>query len=112
MGIALSLPPPQLRIGTRQTEQGGRIIFIETLTVDSATRFDIVSQVKTVTLAETITNAEKDAICKALKRHKNSGRNGGPDIAAIIAELGITRTTLWRKMKEYGLRTRIVVDVK
>jgi transcriptional regulator with PAS, ATPase and Fis domain len=41
-------------------------------------------------------NIERDLIARALERH--SGRT-----AAVAKELGIHRSTLWRKMKRYGL---------
>jgi transcriptional regulator with PAS, ATPase and Fis domain len=42
---------------------------------------------------------ERDLIASAL------GRNGG-NTAAAAKELGIHRSTLWRKMKRYGIATR------
>ena len=47
--------------------------------------------------AGTIESLEKVALGDALERH-------GGDIAKVVAELGISRSTVYRKLKKYGLR--------
>jgi two-component system, NtrC family, response regulator HydG len=49
------------------------------------------------TLAEAVEEAERRAIVQALERH-------GVDLARVADELGISSTTLWRKMKRLNLR--------
>jgi len=49
------------------------------------------------TLRGTYRALERDSILRALEQH-------GWDRSAAAAALGISRTSLWRKMKEYGLR--------
>lgn len=65
---------------------------------------------KTSSLAEIVAQAEKRAIISALRRHTRNGQ--GPNVSAMAKELKLGRVTLWRKMKEFGLRKRIMVDVK
>ena len=45
---------------------------------------------------QTLQDMEKDMIEKAIKQH-------GGNISAIAAQLGITRQTLYNKMKKFGL---------
>ncbi|MBE4747421.1 sigma-54-dependent Fis family transcriptional regulator [Corallococcus sp. ZKHCc1 1396] len=49
------------------------------------------------TLAEVVEEAERRAIVQALDRH-------GVDLARVADELGVSSTTLWRKMKRLNLR--------
>ncbi|RKH09163.1 sigma-54-dependent Fis family transcriptional regulator [Corallococcus sp. CA053C] len=49
------------------------------------------------TLAEVVEDAERRAIVQALERH-------GVDLARVADELGVSSTTLWRKMKRLNLR--------
>nr|WP_225413361.1 sigma-54 dependent transcriptional regulator [Stigmatella hybrida] len=49
------------------------------------------------TLAETVDDAERRAIAQSLERN-------GTDLAQVAEELGISSTTLWRKMKRLNLR--------
>ncbi|NNC01998.1 sigma-54-dependent Fis family transcriptional regulator [Corallococcus exiguus] len=49
------------------------------------------------TLAEVVEDAERRAIVLALERH-------GVDLARVADELGVSSTTLWRKMKRLNLR--------
>jgi two-component system response regulator HydG len=49
-------------------------------------------------LAEAVDEAEKRAIAAALDRHKG-------DLGLVADELGISPTTLWRKMKRHKLKT-------
>ncbi|RKH11719.1 sigma-54-dependent Fis family transcriptional regulator [Corallococcus praedator] len=49
------------------------------------------------TLAEVVEEAERRAIVQALERH-------GVDLARVADELGVSSTTLWRKMKRLNLR--------
>jgi two-component system, NtrC family, response regulator HydG len=51
------------------------------------------------TLAEAIEDAERRAICAALTRCEN-------DLGQVARELGVSGTTLWRKMKRLGLEAR------
>jgi two-component system response regulator HydG len=51
---------------------------------------------KGVTLAEAVAAAERRAIEAALVRH-------GGDQARVARELGVSSTTLWRKMKRHGI---------
>ncbi|XXF79155.1 sigma-54 dependent transcriptional regulator [Myxococcaceae bacterium GXIMD 01537] len=50
-----------------------------------------------LTLAATVEEAERRAIAQALERH-------GVDLARVAEELGVSSTTLWRKMKRLNLR--------
>ena len=45
---------------------------------------------------QTLEDMEKDMIKKAIARHEGN-------ISAIAAQLGITRQTLYNKMKKFGL---------
>jgi two-component system response regulator HydG len=49
------------------------------------------------TLAEVVEEAERRAIAQSLERH-------GVDLARVADELGVSSTTLWRKMKRLNLR--------
>ncbi|QRK13768.1 sigma-54-dependent Fis family transcriptional regulator [Archangium violaceum] len=49
------------------------------------------------TLAEAVEEAERRAIAQALERH-------GMDLGRVAEELGVSSTTLWRKMKRLNLR--------
>lgn len=49
------------------------------------------------TLAQVVEEAERHAITQALERH-------GVDLARVADELGVSSTTLWRKMKRLNLR--------
>ena len=49
------------------------------------------------TLAQAVEEAEPRAILQALERH-------GVDLARVADELGVSSTTLWRKMKRLNLR--------
>ncbi|RKG84584.1 sigma-54-dependent transcriptional regulator [Corallococcus terminator] len=49
------------------------------------------------TLAEVVEEAERRAIVQSLERH-------GVDLARVADELGVSSTTLWRKMKRLNLR--------
>ncbi len=49
------------------------------------------------TLAEVVEEAERRAIAQTLERH-------GTDLARVADELGVSSTTLWRKMKRLSLR--------
>ena len=49
------------------------------------------------TLTEVVEDAERRAIVQALERH-------GVDLARVADELGVSSTTLWRKMKRLNLR--------
>jgi transcriptional regulator of acetoin/glycerol metabolism len=44
-------------------------------------------------------NVERDLIVRALERHRGH-------TAAAAKELGVHRSTLWRKIKRYGIATR------
>jgi DNA-binding NtrC family response regulator len=46
---------------------------------------------------QTLEEIERDAIAAALERH-------GGNVAQVVRELGLGRTTLYRKIKKYGLR--------
>jgi two-component system response regulator HydG len=50
-----------------------------------------------LTLAEVVEDAERRAIAQSLERH-------GVDLARVADELGVSSTTLWRKMKRLNLR--------
>jgi len=50
------------------------------------------------TLADTVNQAERRAIAAAVEQHPG-------DLAGVAEELGISSTTLWRKMKRLGLKT-------
>lgn len=65
---------------------------------------------KTSSLGEIVAQAEKRAIISALRRHTRNG--SAPDMGSLCKELKVTRTTVWRKLKQHGLRKRIVVDAK
>ncbi|AGC42469.1 sigma-54 dependent DNA-binding response regulator [Myxococcus stipitatus DSM 14675] len=49
------------------------------------------------TLAQVVEDAERRAIAQSLERH-------GVDLARVADELGVSSTTLWRKMKRLNLR--------
>jgi two-component system response regulator HydG len=49
------------------------------------------------TLASVVEEAERRAIAQALERH-------GVDLVRVAEELGVSSTTLWRKMKRFNLR--------
>ncbi|ATB45524.1 sigma-54-dependent transcriptional regulator [Corallococcus macrosporus] len=49
------------------------------------------------TLAQVVEEAERHAITQALERH-------GVDLSRVADELGVSSTTLWRKMKRLNLR--------
>jgi len=51
------------------------------------------------TLAEAVEEAERRAIATALAR-------SGSDLGRVARELGVSSTTLWRKMKRLGLEAR------
>jgi two-component system, NtrC family, response regulator HydG len=55
------------------------------------------SSTRAPTLAEAVDDAERRAIAQSLERH-------GADLARVADELGISSTTLWRKMKRLNLR--------
>ena len=48
-------------------------------------------------LADAVAEAERRAIAGALERNPT-------DLAAVAEELGVSPTTLWRKMKRLGIR--------
>jgi two-component system response regulator HydG len=48
-------------------------------------------------LAVVVEEAERRAIAQSLERH-------GMDLARVAEELGVSSTTLWRKMKRLNLR--------
>ncbi|HEX8818879.1 MAG TPA: sigma-54 dependent transcriptional regulator [Archangium sp.] len=50
------------------------------------------------TLAEAVEEAERRAIVQALETH-------GMDLSSVAEELGVSSTTLWRKMKRLNLRS-------
>jgi two-component system response regulator HydG len=50
------------------------------------------------TLADAVNDAERRAIAAALEKSPN-------DLARVAEQLGISATTLWRKMKRLGLKT-------
>ena len=52
------------------------------------------------TLADAVLEAERRAIATALERHPR-------DLARVADELGVSPTTLWRKMKRLGLKSSI-----
>ena len=52
------------------------------------------------TLKETVEEIEKEVISMTLKRHNNT-------LSSACRELGIGRTTLWRKMKDYNMNPNI-----
>jgi len=83
-----------------------------TLSVDSYSVSRIVAQVKTSAFYETIANGEKSAFLKILKRHMVHPNGRGLDVAAACKELGMNRVTLWRKMRKFGIRKQVVLDVK
>lgn len=82
------------------------------LTVDSYSVSRIVAQVKNPSFYETIANGEKSAFLKILKRHMVHPNGRGLDVAAACKELGMNRVTLWRKMRKFGIRKQVVLDVK
>jgi DNA-binding NtrC family response regulator len=45
----------------------------------------------------TLAAVERDHILRVLKRHQGNA-------SAAARQLGVSRTTLWRKLREYGLR--------
>jgi two-component system response regulator HydG len=53
------------------------------------------------TLAAAVEDAERGAIEAALERH-------GGDLPKVARELGVSGTTLWRKMKRLGMGARAV----
>jgi len=55
------------------------------------------------TLAAAVEDAERVAIQESLDRH-------GTDLTRVADELGVSSTTLWRKMKRLGLRTENVPE--
>jgi len=52
------------------------------------------------TLAAAVEDAERAAIEAALARH-------GGDLPGVARELGVSGTTLWRKMKRLGMGARV-----
>jgi two-component system response regulator HydG len=54
--------------------------------------------ISTGTLAEAVNDAERRAIAAALEKSPD-------DLARVAEQLGISATTLWRKMKRLGLKT-------
>jgi two-component system response regulator HydG len=52
------------------------------------------------TLAATVEEVERRTIEAALARH-------GGDLAAVASELGVSSTTLWRKMKRHGMGAKV-----
>ena len=50
------------------------------------------------TLADAVLEAERRAIATTLERHPR-------DLARVADELGVSPTTLWRKMKRLGLKS-------
>ena len=51
------------------------------------------------TLAQAVEEAERRTIEAALHRHRN-------DLPRVARELGVSATTLWRKMKRLGIEAR------
>jgi two-component system response regulator HydG len=52
------------------------------------------------TLADAVESAERHALEAAL------ARTGGGDLPRVARELGVSATTLWRKMKRHGIESR------
>jgi two-component system response regulator AtoC len=50
----------------------------------------------------TLADVEKDHILRVLRRHQGNA-------SAAARQLGISRTTLWRKLREYGIPRRAIV---
>lgn len=70
--------------------------YIRNKVIDDKTKSDVAITSQKMTLEKIVQLAEKEAMKLALQRNNNN--------RALTAEdLGISTTTLWRKMKEYGL---------